>query len=81
MMLKFKTCDVSNALRFLQTGYPNRILNRDTCPILCDALDKDIVRVMDPNFHALAIESTPGNEDLLQKIKTEVEATPIKDKP
>ena len=48
--MEFATCDVNNALKFL-----GKDLQAKDYPKLCKALQADIVRVTDPQFHALAL--------------------------
>lgn len=81
MNLQFATCERRNAIRFLQTGYPNRNLKQERLPKLCKALDDDIVRVFDPKFHTLALVAGKNYKDehlsLMHEIKEEIGNSPL----
>ena len=52
MSIMFVTCDKERALGFINKMYPeNEDLVLDEIPLLIDLIEKDILRVQDPEFH------------------------------
>ena len=52
MRIAFATCEVHRALEFINQVYPSyEDLTEKDIPKLRALLEKDIVRVQDPNFH------------------------------
>lgn len=53
MKFQFATCDRKRALKFLQKFYPSRDLHDtpDSAGPLLDLVEKDVIRIPDPDFH------------------------------
>ena len=54
-MISFVTCDRKRALGFIRQVYPTRIVTDtpDCAGIVLDYVEKDIIRIQDPNCHAI----------------------------
>jgi len=48
----FATCDINRALVFINKMYPSyKDLTKEDVPLLSGLIEKDVLRVQDPNFH------------------------------
>ena len=50
-MFSFATCDKERAFHFIRKMYPDRNLTREYLFPLLKLVEKDIIRVQDPDFH------------------------------
>lgn len=52
MGFMFATCDVDRAFAFINKTYPDRVdFTTEDLPLLADLIQKDVLRVQDPDFH------------------------------
>jgi hypothetical protein len=60
---QFATCDRRFALEFLQSEYPNRVIEdtADSIAPLLDLIAADLIRVQDPKYHQ-PCQIVPGNK-------------------
>jgi len=65
----FATCDVNNAINFLQSSFPEKNVTQESAPKFFEAVRKDYFRVCDPRFHRKGMviggnnfESAPKDE-------------------
>lgn len=74
MNIQFATCDRRRALEFLQKLYPkSRVSDTgDSAGALLDWVEKDIVRVQDPDYHnpATIIPATNWKEEYRSEVFT-----------
>lgn len=50
-MISFATCDLNRAVEFIQKNYPSKEVTKEKFPLLAHLIQKDILRVQDPDFH------------------------------
>lgn len=58
MKVQFASCQRNYVLDFIKKGYPNSVVTAEKLPKLMIGIEKDIVRITDPDYHQLAI--VPG---------------------
>lgn len=69
-MVRFETCNRNRALFFLQQLYPNSeiIDTKESANAILDLVEKDIIRIPDPNMHGKRANIYPStNWDDLNK--------------
>lgn len=86
MGLQFATCDRGRALAFIEQCYPTHKIS-DTpgnAKELLDWVEKDVVRLLDPNMHGNC-QVVPGNnwdaihQDTIIKAAQQLNETPLKE--
>lgn len=50
-MISFATCEVGRAVEFIQKMYPSKVVTKDKFPLVAYLIERDILRVQDPDFH------------------------------
>lgn len=63
MNLQFSSCQRNYVLDFLKKGYPNSEVTAEKLPKLMNGIAKDIVRITDPAYHALALVTGKNYKD------------------
>ena len=62
MTIQFATCERRRALEFIQKVYPGRNIEDtpESISTLLDLVEKDIIRIQDPNMYGKRIGVVPG---------------------
>lgn len=71
MHMQFATCERDTALRFLRRLYPSRTIEDtpECAGPLLDFVERDVVRITDPDYHEPAvIRATHWSDDLHGKV-------------
>lgn len=63
MEIQFASCQNNYVLDFLKKGFPNSNVTWDKLPKLKAGIEKDIVRITDPSYHALALVTGKNYKD------------------
>lgn len=76
--MQFASCQRNYVLEFLKKGYPNSEVTPERLPKLMAGIDKDIVRITDPAYHALALVTgknyKESDEAEMREIASEIQS-------